>query len=136
MGISILVPFLKEPGEVLRSVQQWKKSPLRSCGKRRRWSVITPGNSLGPYDSSWSPHIDTSHLMPSSRGVACCSCPFFPSPSFRTKFLWRYLQLTFSQVRVQTNWYEQLSHDFPVWCATRPTSPIARKSYGVLWHVS
>lgn len=54
MGISILVPSLKEPGEVLRTVRQWKKSPLLSCGKRRRWSVITPGNSLWPYDSSWS----------------------------------------------------------------------------------
>lgn len=103
VGISTLVPSLKEPGEVLRTAQQWEKSPLLSCGKRRRWSVISSGNSLGPYSSSWSPQ---SH-QPQNAFLKGCGLLFRPifSHSLRTKFLWRYLQLTFSQVRFQTSCY-------------------------------
>lgn len=80
----------KGPGEVLRAAQQGKKSPLLSRGERRRSTRQGPGNPPGPCDSPASP--GTGCRLP-SRGEG----PLTPiiSHSFRTKFLWKYLQLTF-----------------------------------------
>ena len=103
---SPLCPSLQAPGEVPRTVQQWKKSPLESCGKRRRrWLVITPGNSLRPSDSSWSLHIRCSPQNAFLKKHSLCSSRPFCHILSETKFLWRHLQLTFSQVRFQTSWY-------------------------------
>lgn len=99
-GIPMLAPPLAEPGEVLRTAQQWQKSPVLPRGARRRrrrrkgCPPATPGNSLhpapppGPWPR-WPPE--------GGRGP-----PLTPpaSHSFGTKFLWEHVQLTFSSSEI------------------------------------